>query len=167
MTKLNEDFQKEILLYGAAKAMHSSATSDQKRILQNQIEDHKRRALEMFNKEFVHATKVIHKQNTKDFSSFSLPGAGTTPVMKFSYVGEELLNPIFNDKYPNYPSFKRLPKPITKDNFDVMVKNALKKILSPGQPNSDGEAILEGLGVWNSDRVELDHSKYVSHYRSE
>lgn len=164
LTDLSEDFQKEILLYGAAKAKHSSATSDQKRIFENQIRDHKNRALELFNKEFVHATKVIHKQNSKDFSSFSLPGEGYTPVDQFSYVASELLNPVFKDRYPDYPSFTRLPKPITKDNFDRKVQDALQKIISPRQPNSDGEAILEGLGIWNGDRVELEHSQYASHY---
>lgn len=164
LTDLSEDFRNEILLYGAAKAKHSSATSDQKRIYKGQIEAHKNKALEYFNNEYVHAAEVLHKQNKKDLSSFSLPGTGTTPIIKFDHVAELLLNPVFEDRYPDYPSFNRLMKPITQDNFEGMVSNALKKIIKPQNKNSDGEAILEGLGIWNGNRVDLEQSKYASYY---
>src|SRR5699024_1556013 len=164
LTDLSEDFREVILLYGAAKAKHTSATSDKKKIYREQMETYKNRALKLFNSEYVSATNVIHQQDEKALSSFNLPGTGSPPIIKFDYVGRELLNNIFNERYPDYPAFSRLRKPITQKNFQKRINYALQKIVSPQKPNSDGENILDGLGLWNGDRIDLTYSKYASHY---
>jgi soluble cytochrome b562 len=94
-----------------------------------------------------------------------LPGAGTTKDVIFRDVAARVLNKYFNDNFPDYPAFTDLLRPMTKDNFDVMIKNALTKIIKPTQPNRDGEAILSGLGLWNGTRIDTQNSKYADNIR--
>ena len=59
------------------------------------------------------------------------------------------------------PAFNDLLQPLTKDNFEGRVKNALKKISNTSLPNRDGEAILSGLGLWSGQNIDAQNSKYA------
>lgn len=161
LTGLSEDFKNSILLYGAAKAKEVSATTDQKKLYLSQIEEHRKRSIILFDKEFVDKTIVYYKNDAKPLKSFPLMGEGSTKEIIFTTVSAKILDKYFNEKYPDYPAFKDLLQPITKDNFDGRIKNALKRIVEPGKPNRDGEAILSGLGLWSGQSLSTEHSKYA------
>jgi len=161
VANLSDEFKDTICLYGAAKAKHASAPSNQKQLFSSQIEEYQRKAIALFDKEYADKTKVIYRGESKPLKSFSLPGEGSTKEMIFRNVASKVLNKTFNDKYPNYPAFTDLLQPLTKDNFDGRIKAALKKITSPSQPNRDGEAILSGLGLWSGQSIVTDNSKYA------
>jgi hypothetical protein len=59
------------------------------------------------------------------------------------------------------PKFTQLNSPITKDNFDRLVKQALTKIAKPEQANRDGEGVLNGLGLWVPGGLDYSHSPYA------
>ncbi|MCX6272564.1 MAG: DUF6079 family protein, partial [Bacteroidetes bacterium] len=158
---LSDDFKDTICLYGAAKAKHASAPTNQKQLFSNQIEEYQRKAISLFDKEFADKTKVIYKGETKSLKSYALPGEGSTKEMIFRSVASKVLNKTFNDKYPNYPVFTDLLQSLTKDNFDGRIKNALKKITTTSVPNRDGEAILSGLGLWSGQTISTQNSKYA------
>ncbi len=165
MTELSQEFKEIICLYGAAKAKEVSASSNQKNLFRDQIKNYLDDAIALFEKEYTAKTEVIYKGETKMLKAFPLPGEGTTKDVIFRDVAARVLNKYFNDKFPDYPSFSDLLRPMTKDNYDVMIKNALTKIVKPNQPNRDGEAILSGLGLWNGQRIDTQHSKYADNIR--
>lgn len=158
---LSDEFKDTICLYGAAKAKHASAPTNQKQLFKSQIEEHQRKAIGMFDKEYADKTKVIYKGDSKTLKSYPLPGEGSTKEMIFRSVAAKVLNKTFNDKYPHYPAFTDLLQPLSKENFDGRIKAALKKITATSQPNRDGEAILSGLGLWSGQTIVSDNSKYA------
>lgn len=161
LSGLSDEFRDVICLYGAARAKEGNASSQQKALFQNQVKEHIQRALSLFSTEFVNKAQVIYGGKSVPLKSFPLPGDGATPRMMVDSVAARLLNPFFGDKFPDYPAFKDLLQPLSKDNFDVRVLAALKKLVRPDQPNRDGEAILSGLGLWNGQRVDRQHSRYA------
>lgn len=158
---LSEEFKDTICLYGAAKAKHGSAPTNQKQLFSNQIAEYQGKAIALFDKEYADKTKVIYKGESKSLKSFPLPSEGSTKEMIFRSVAAKVLNKSFNDKYPNYPAFTDLLQPLTKDNFDGRIKAALKKTTAISQPNRDGEAILSGMGLWSGQTIVTDNSKYA------
>jgi len=158
---LSDEFKDTICLYGAAKAKFGSATSSQKKLFENEIKEYLKKAIALFDKEYVDKTKVIYKGDSKSLKSYPLPGEGSTKEMIFKNVAAKVLNKNFNDKNPNYPAFTDLLQPLTKDNFDGRIKAALKKITATSQPNRDGEAILSGLGLWSGQTIASENSKYA------
>jgi len=161
LSGLSVEFRYVIYLYGAARAKEGSASSQQKPLFQSQVKECIQRALALFNTEFVNNTQVIYNGIASPIKSFSLPGEGATPRMMVDSVAARLLNPFFTDKFPDYPAFKDLLQPLAKDNFEGRVVAALKKIVKPDAPNRDGEAILSGLGLWNGQRIDRQHSRYA------
>lgn len=161
LSGLSAEFRDVICLYGAARAKEGNASSQQKSLFQSQVKEYVQRALTLFNSEFVNHTQVIHTGTSSPLKSFSLPGDGATPRMMVDSVAARLLNPFFTDKFPDYPAFKDLLQPLAKENFEGRVAAALKKIVKPDAPNRDGEAILSGLGLWNGQRIDRQHSRYA------
>ena len=161
MSELSDEFKDAIYLYGAARAKEASASSDQKRLFKNQIDENLKKAIDLFEKGFADKTKVIYKKLTKPLKSYPLLGEGSSKDMIFADVAARVLNKHFNEKFPNYPSFNDLIQPLTKDNFEGRVKNALKKISNTALPNRDGEAILSGLGLWSGQNIDAQNCKYA------
>jgi hypothetical protein len=158
---LSDQFKDLICMYGAAKAKHGSAQSDQKHLFSKQIEDYQKKALAQFNIEYVDRIKVIYQGETKPLRTFSLPGEGSTKEMVFKSVAAKLLNKYFNDKFPSYPAFNDLIMSLTKENYDQRIQATLRKIVNPSQLNRDGEAILSGLGLWTGQNIDTQNSKYA------
>lgn len=160
-TRLSDDFRDLVCLYGAAKAKEVSAPSNQKALFRQHIDDYRDRALALFEREYADHVQVICRRDTRPLKAYPLPGEGATKDMIFGSVAARALNSHFNEKFPDYPAFKDLLQPLGKDNFDGRVRSALKKIVATGQPNRDGEAILAGLGLWNGQSLDTQHSKYA------
>lgn len=158
---LSEEFKDTICLYGAAKAKHGSAPTNQKQLFSSQIQEYQKKAIALFDKEYIDKTRVIHKGETKSLKSFPLPGEGSTKEMIFRNVASRVLNKVFNDKFPHYPAFTDLLQSLSKDNFTGRINAALKKITAPSLPNRDGEAILSGLGLWSGQTIVTDNSKFA------
>ena len=161
MNEFGNDFRDAIYLYGAAKAKDASAPTNQKTLFRSQIEEHLKRAISIFEKEFTDKTKVINKGVSKALKSYPLLGEGSSKDMIFGNVAARVLNKHFNDKFPHYPAFVDLLQPLSKDNFESRIKNAIKKISNTSQPNRDGEAILSGLGLWSGQSLDIQNSKYA------
>jgi len=158
---LSDEFKDVICLYGAAKAKHGSAPTNQKALFSSQIEEYQRKAIALFDKEYADKTKVIYKGDSKTLKSYPLPGEGSTKEMIFRSVAAKVLNKAFNDKFPHYPAFTDLQLPLSKDNYNGTINAALRKITNPSGPNRNGEAILSGLGLWSGQNIVSDNSKYA------
>lgn len=161
MSELSPEFRETICLFGAAKAKETSAPSDQKQLYKNLVQEYFQLARKHFDGEYVDKTKVIYRDNAKSLRSYPLIGEGSTKKMIVSNVAARVLNPYFNEKYPDYPAFTSLLQPNSKENFEGRIKNALAKIVNPGKPNRDGEGILAGLGLWDGTSIDIQNSKYA------
>lgn len=164
---LSQKMKETVQLFGAAKAKLLAASSGQKQLFQNKVNEYLNIAKTIFDKEYPEATTVWHKGKGSLLSSFSLPGTGNTKEQIFTDVASRILNPVFNEKYPDYPSFPAMPRPISKENLSVVVKSGIQKIIRPGNPNRDGEGVLSGLGLWSGTAVTLQTSKYAMNLLSE
>ncbi|MDP8267261.1 MAG: DUF6079 family protein [Candidatus Tenebribacter davisii] len=161
MTELSDSFKTEIGLYGAAKSLEASASSNQKRLYREKIDFHLKNAREIFNKEFTTKTKVHYQDTINSLDSYQLPGFGSTLEQTFDEVTSAILDNHFCETNPDYPSFHNLLSPLTEDNFSNRMKSAIMKITKPDRPNKDGEAMLTGLGLWIPGSIDIQHSKYA------
>jgi len=160
-TKMSESFKERIYLLGAAKAKYGDASSDQKALFATQIDEHQKKALELFDKEFVDHTSIIYKGNETKLKSYPIPGEGSSKESQFSAVASRVLNNHFTEKYPDYPSFSDLLTPNAKGNFELRIKSALRKLMYFNQSNRDGEAILSGLGLMSNQMIDTQNSRYA------
>lgn len=161
MKRMSEEFKDTIYIYGAAKALHSSAPSNQKLQFDRYIEEYRTKAIGLFNSEFSEKTDVVYQGDIKTLKSYPLLGQGSSKDMIFNSVAARVLNPFFNTKFPHYPAFKDLTQPLSEENFEGAIKAALKKIQIPSQPNRTGEAILSGLGLWSGQAIDYQNSRYA------
>lgn len=74
-------------------------------------------------------------------------------------VASKALNSYFNERYPDYPAFK---KPVTKENQAVMRAEAITAIT--GKATQLGQSLLESLGLLLDGKVRVENSKYAGHY---
>ena len=74
-------------------------------------------------------------------------------------VASKALSSYFNERYPNYPVFK---KPVTKDNQATMRAEAINAIA--GKATQLGQSLLESLGLLLDGKISVEHSKYAAHY---
>jgi regulator of replication initiation timing len=164
-TGLSDSFKDQIMLLGAAKAKFSDASSDQKSLFDSQIKEHQKKALELFEREFVERTSVLYKGASTPLKSYQLPGEGSSKKMIFSSVAAKVLNKHFSEKYPEYPAFTDLTTSLTADNFDKAIKSALRKLINSDAPNREGEAILSGLRLLGSQSIDTRNSPYAEAVR--
>lgn len=161
MDGLSDEFKQAVTLYGAALALEVRADSSQKAIYRQKIDELNKKAIALFDNEYVQITKVDYQGRELPLNGYPLPGTGYTKEQIFSDVASLVFEKWFEQERPNYPKFSQLNAPIAKDNFDRFVKQALAKITNPEQSNRDGEGILSGLGLWVPGMLDYSHSPYA------
>lgn len=160
-SNFDENFKNEVCLYAASVAKVSDASSDKKRLFQEQVEQHSKRIKDMFNRDFADKINVIYKGKSLPLRSYQLPQPGASKLALFSDVAATVLNEKFNSKFPDYPQFNDLLAANTPENLSGRVKSALTKIVKYNIPNRDGQAILAGLGLAGSTSIDVQNSKYA------
>lgn len=158
---LSEEFKNAVSLYGAALSLEVRADTSQKSIYRQKIEELNKKARALFDQEYIRITQVDYQGKELPLSGYPLPGAGATKEQIFSSVASIIFEDWFADECPNYPKFSQLNTPISKDNFDRLIKQALSKVANPEQANRDGEGILSGLGCWVPGQLDYSHSPYA------
>ena len=165
-SNFGDNFKNEVCLYAASMAKLKDASSDKKKLFQEQVDAHQAKVRDMFNKNFVDKMNVIYKGSTYPLRNYQLPQEGGSKLALFKDVAAGILDDKFNFKFPEYPQFKDLLGPNTPDNLNGRVKSALTKIIKYNVPNRDGQAILTGLGLSGSTSVDLQNSKYAASIKS-
>ena len=158
---LSNEFKEFVTLYGAALALEVRADSSQKYIYRQKIDELNKKARAFFDQEYIQITRVDYQGKELPLSGYPLPGAGATKEQIFSTVASLVFEDWFENERPDYPKFTQLNSPVSKDNFDRLVKQALVKVANPEQANRDGEGILTGLGCWVPGTLDYSHSPYA------
>ncbi len=167
MRGFSDAFKERIYLFGAALAKHGDASSDQKPLFESQIVEHRKKALELFEQEYVDKTQLLYKGTKTNLKSYQLPPSGSSKESVFATVAAKVLNKHFSDRSPDYPAFTDLGSPITPENFEGRIKSALRKLTSFSQANREGEAILAGLGLLGPNSIDTQNSKYADSIRKQ
>lgn len=160
-SNFDENFKNEVCLYASSMAKLNDATSDKKRLFQEQADNHRNRIKDMFNKNFADKLNVIYKGKSSPLKNYQMPQQGESKLALFSDIASTILNDKFNSKFPGYPQFNDLPTSNTPGNLSARVKSALTKIIKYNLPNRDGQAILSGLGLAGINTIDIQNSKYA------
>ncbi len=161
MDQLSDEFKDVVSLYGAALALEVRADFSQKEIYRQKINELNKKARALFDEQYIQVTQVNYMGTERPLSGYSLPGAGHIKERVFSDIASNIFNDWFKEEVEHYPEFTQLNTPITKDNFDRLIKQALQKIITPTQANRDGEGMLSGLGLWVPGKLDYSHSIYA------
>ena len=160
-SNFDENFKNEVCLYASSMAKLNDASSDKKKLFQDQADQHRNRVRDIFNKNFADKMNVIYKGKSAPLRNYQLPQEGGSKLSLFSAVTSTILDEKFNSKFPEYPQFKDLLSANTPENLNTRVKSALTKIVKYNVQNRDGQAILSGLGLAGSTSIDIQNSKYA------
>ena len=158
---LSTDFKNAVTLYGSALALEVRSDSSQKAIYRQKIDELQKKAINLFNQEYLQITKVDYQGKEFPMNGFSLPGVGSSKEQIFSEIASEIFEKWFEQETPHYPKFSQLALPNTKENIYGRIRSALSKVANPEQSNRDGEGILSGLGLWVPGMLDYAHSPYA------
>lgn len=161
LSKLNDEFKENLYLYGAAKSLAASSPSNQQDIFKQKIKDCLDICINLFNKQVIDAVQVVYRNETKSLRSYALPPEGTPIRQVFSDVSARVFDSYFSSTFPDYPAFKDLNQPMSKDNYTTLLQATFAKIVNPNNSNRNGEAILSGLGLWSGANMDIQNSRYA------
>lgn len=160
MRGLSDDFKEKVCLHGAAKSMIGSSDSSQKGLYQGKKDELFRKARHAFDDCYLKATKVVYNNNEKILHSYTLP-ANVTKLEIFDSVAAEVFEENFTAQTPHYPKFTLANQTITKDNLQRYIKGVFLKLQKPSDTNQDGQAILNGLGLYSAGVIDATDSIYA------
>ncbi|MFQ7235676.1 MAG: DUF6079 family protein, partial [Enterococcus hulanensis] len=159
-------FKRELLKYAAANELYNETTSAQKRLYKDKIDSYFKRLNKWLTERFVDVFKITYKGKTGFLSDFGmfLPQEDNIKAL-INYATQEFLEEHFSAKYPDYPSFRNYrPGFISKENIKAVASDALQRI--NGRNNLQGEAVLEGLELLDSQKRITNESVMHSAYAS-
>lgn len=159
MEDFGEEFKNLITLYGAAESLKAGADTSQKRFYDNYITQYKNQLKTLFATEFKNNTKVYYRGEVQNISPEML--SASSREVAVSNIASTLLEGVFTDQRPNYPSFTMLRESLTPNNRETILKAARMRIANSGQPSSNGDAILSGLGLLKEGRIDTNGSIYA------
>lgn len=160
MHALSDDFKQQVSLYGSASAQEGSASSDEKPRYKQLREKYFREARDLFNREFLSATRVEYMGEQQPLQA--MPGADAdSKIDAVSGVASFIMDPQFESENPHYPKFENLSNALTQQNRKGNIDLALKKIADPTWQSRNGEAVLMALGLWEGGQLSTLHSQYA------
>ncbi|WP_044640701.1 DUF6079 family protein [Risungbinella massiliensis] len=160
---INKDpeFIDKLKLYAAAREMSASAESRQKKTYEDKAQTYMKYCTTWFIQNMPTAFKMTYQGITKklgEWSTFAHHKASVKEIM--DEAAADCLDSWFNDRYPDYPSFKKVDTPITHESLKGYVAEALRNIADPKTKN--GKAILNGLVLLDQkEKVDPRNSGYT------
>ncbi|MGS2777775.1 DUF6079 family protein [Robertmurraya sp. GLU-23] len=145
LTVKEEQFVRLLKMYAGAREMEISATSATKRLYESKSTSFFKKLVTWLNENFVHVFDITYRGKTANVLEFGmlLPQNGTVSEI-INTVAEGLLTDWFEEKYPDYPTFRKLQTTyLNKENLPTYVSDALQQI--SGKETRQGTAILDGL----------------------
>lgn len=146
----DDKFVKLLRLYGGANEMYNDTTTN-KRLYEPKKNEYRKKLVNWIKDNFVEAYEITYRGNeakVMDHGLF-LPEVDTI-IELIDSVAEIFLSQWFQEKYPKYPSFRKLNEAyLTRHNINTYVNDALDYL--NGKTNAQGEAILDGLVLLNAE----------------
>lgn len=160
MDGLDDEFKQKVTLYGSALSQENSASSDEKPKYKQLRDKYYKEARDSFNKQFL-AKTIVEYLGEGHFMQ-GMPGAqAESKIDSISGITSYIMEQQFENENAYYPKFTALTQPLTKGNRENLLRSARSIIANPTKHNSNGEAILMGLGLWENGRLSTEHSQYA------
>lgn len=158
----DETFMHHMTRYAAARELEINATTATKRRYVDHISRHLKSLNAWLRENFGTAFRITHKGVSKKASEY-LSGLSANATLRemVDHVGAACLSAWFEERYPDYPSFRAVPGStgITVNNRDSYADSALKWLA--GHKTAGGEGVLKGLVLLHGGKVEPQRSAYA------
>ncbi len=160
---LDEEFERALRTFAGAFEMALSSSGVHQQTYRGKA-DRAKQELMRWIRSHPDAMRVTYQGETRPFLQWERKGVGASPDASFREMVQGLaagcLSPYFEEMYPDYPAFRSLRQPITRESRPRMVQDALRCIV--GQRVQSGVAILDGLGLLDDEsRIRPERSPYA------
>lgn len=158
---LSDKFKEVVAYYGAALQLENGADSAQKPKYETFRKRFFKEACQVFDNEFYDKTNVEYNGVAQPMRSMVGFDPGQAKIDAVSSIVSVIMEPHFEHENPDYPSFSLLSQPLADDNRKNILSSARSVIAKPQTANSNGIAILHGLGLWKDGRLSTTDSQYA------
>ena len=161
LNELSDKFKETVSYYGAALQLENGADSAQKPKYETFRKRFFKECCEVFDREFYDKTNVEYNGSAQPMRTMVGFGTGQAKIDAVSSIVSVIMEPHFDHENPEYPSFSLLSQPLADDNRKNILSSARSVISKPQNANSNGIAILHGLGLWKDGRLSTSDSQYA------
>ncbi len=161
LNDLSDKFKEIVSYYGAALQLENGADSAQKPKYETFRKRFFKESCEIFDKEFSDKTNVEYDGKAQPMRTMVGFTPGQAKIDAVSSIVSVIMEPHFERENPDYPSFSLLSQPLADDNRKNILSSARSVITKPSTANSNGIAILHGLGLWKDGHLSTTDSQYA------
>ncbi len=165
MDAKDEGFRHSLGLYASALALRANASGSKKQEYHRKVELHFSALTKWMRENFLSKVKVTYKGTTKPLSQ-ALAGenaSGKTTREQVFLAASNHLNGHFAEICGDYPKFTRQITFGKDGNATQAVQDALRAL--QGASTQTGAAVLDGLGLYDGDRIDPRQSRYAGYVR--
>jgi len=164
LSGLDIDFENKIRLYAGAMAMANEST-EYRAEYANKAEAYFRGLMTWLQAHMIEKLHVVY-QGVDEPIQMVLTRMRSTASQNLEelmvLVASHLFAPEFEDRYPDYPKFKRLSQPVTESSRANSAMESIRKLC--GRGSNLGSGVLEGLGILDDQNtIHPYDSPYTSH----
>ena len=162
LTGLDEAFEQKVRLYAGAKAM-ANESSEHRRDYADKADEYYRGLLRWLRDNLREHLRIIHQGVTETVEAVltrARSSASQTVDELLRVVSATLLTPAFGEKYPEYPTFRRLNQPVGENARQNTAQEAINYICGRGRTNL-GQAVLDGLELFDQEQIRPYQSRYA------
>lgn len=162
LTGLDEAFEQKVRLYAGARAM-AIESSEYRQAYADKAEEHYRVMLRWLRDNLKDHLRIIHQGVTESVEAVlarTRSSASQTVEELLKLISTTLLAPAFDEKYPDYPNFRRLSQPVSETARPNTAQEAINFICGRGRTNL-GLAVLDGLELLDGEQLRPGQSRYA------
>lgn len=161
LNDLSDKFKEVVSYYGSALQLENGADSAQKPKYESFRKRFFKEACDVFDQEFYNKTNVEYNGSVQPMRTMVGWSQSQAKIDAVSNIVSVIMEPHFEHDNPDYPSFSLLSQPLAGDNRKNILSSARSVIAKPQNANSNGIAILHGLGLWKDGRLSTSDSPYA------
>jgi energy-coupling factor transporter ATP-binding protein EcfA2 len=159
LTGMDKQFQDTLRLYAGAREMAASASTATKRVYEDKADGFLKTLVAWLRTNMLKSFDVIHQGVPKKMVEW-LKGprpANATVRELLELTGSVCLAASFEDRYPEYPKFT---VQLTASNLKQPTEDVIRW-LAGGVKNNLANAVLDGLGLLDGDKLKPHQSRYA------
>ncbi len=165
LTGLDDEFEAKIRLYAGARAMANESTEYRTQYA-NLSDAAFRNLMGWLREHAIEKLNVIFEGVDQPIKSI-LSQLRTTAIPSLEdlirNVSAHLLQPEFEDRYPEYPKFTRLSQVVSENSRSTTAMEAIRSLC--GRASQLGNAVLEGFGILDANGViRPGNSTFAQHF---
>lgn len=164
--KLDDQFEHKVRLYAGAKALSNEST-EYRQAYADKAEDYLRGLNRWLRENINDHLQVIHQGKEESVSAVLKKTKNTatqTTEDLLRLIAAHLLAPDFEDRYPDYPSFKRATQVIAENSRSASAMDAVFHLGGRSRTNL-ATTVLEGLELLDADgNIRPYESKYAEKF---